>query len=356
MTEQPIHPFRHHGRTGAAIRLALVNLGLNIITLSFWRFWGRTRVRRMLWGGTSAWDDPVEYTGTGKELFKGFVLVMLVIYLPLVGLYAWAQALMVAENPLGALMISVLYPLTIFLIAVGTFRARRYQLSRTVWRGIRGGQTGSAVGYALRSMAVWLLVPLSLGWALPWGEMMLARYRLGHTTFGDRSFSCDGGTKGLYGAIALLWVCGIVYLVVVGALGAAMSSIPAEWGVDPQVAGGLYAIGLTIGAFFVLALPWAGYRAAFYTNLAAGTSFDGHRFSIGVRTWTLVRLGLGNMLISLFSLGLLRPWAALRTFRFACGAIVVDGMPDFAAIHQTADTGPASGEGLISVLDGAGEF
>lgn len=338
------------------IRLALVNLGLNIATLSFWRFWGRTRVRRLLWGGSSAWGDPVEYTGTGRELFKGFLLALVVIYLPLVGLYGWAQMLVAAADLRGGLILAGLYPLTVFLIAAGSYRARRYQLSRTVWRGIRGGQTGSAIGYALRGMAVWLLVPLSLGWALPWGEMMLARYRLGHTTFGDRPFTCDAGTKGLYGWMALMWVCGVAYLVVVGTLGAVVSSIPAEWGIDPQVAGGLYAIGLAIGALLVLVLPWAGYRAAAYTNLATGTAFEGHRFAAGVTTWPLIRLALGNLLISLLSLGILRPWAAVRIFRFGCGVITIDGVPDFAAIHQTADTGPASGEGLISVLDGAGEF
>ncbi|MDO8607983.1 MAG: YjgN family protein [Phaeospirillum sp.] len=351
MTPEPIFPFRHHGRTGAAVRVALVNLGLNIVTLSFWRFWGRTNVRRLLWGGTSVWDDPVEYTGLGGELFKGFLLVLLVVYLPLLGLYGWAQVLIAAEDPRGGLMLAGLYPLTIFLIAVGGFRARRYQLSRTLWRGIRGGQTGSAVGYALRSMAVWVLVPLTLGWALPWGEMMLARYRLGHTTFGDRTFACDAGVKGLYARMAVMWLCGAVYLT----LAVGFAVLLEQWGIEEE-AGAFYLAMLALGAVFVLVVPWAWYRAAVFTRLAAGTSFDGHRFTAQVRTWPLIRLVLGNALISLFSLGVLRPWAAQRTFRFTCSVMAVDGVPDFAAIHQSADHGPSTGEGLVSVLDGAGEF
>ena len=338
------------------IRLALANLGLNIVTLSFWRFWGRTKVRHLLWDGTTVWDDPVEYTGTGKELFKGFLLALVAIYLPLVAGFGWAQVLAAKGDPRGALMISVLYPLTLFLIGVGSFRARRYQLSRTVWRGIRGGQTGSAAGYALRSMAVWLLVPLSLGWALPWGEMMLARYRMGHTTFGDRPFRCHADTKGLYGRMAVIWLCGVVYLALAAALGVAAAGMAAGAGIGRSAVGGLYAAALALGAVFVLAWPWARYRAALYANLAAGTSFDEARFSAEVGTWPLMRLAVGNILISLLSLGLLRPWAALRVFRFSCAAIAIDGVPDFAAIHQTADTGPRTGEGLISVLDAAGEF
>ena len=356
MITEPIHPFRHHGQTGAAIRLALVNLGLDIVTLSFWRFWGRTRLRKMLWGNTTVWDDPVEYTGTGGELFKGFLVVLVLIYLPLAGGFAWAQALMAEQDPRAASAISALYLLVILLVAAGMYRARRYQLSRTVWRGIRGGQTGSALHYALLSLAVWLTVPMSVGWALPWGEMMLARYRWNHTTFGDKGFACDANTKGLYGRLALIWACAMIYGVVAVGIIALAVAAATELEMDEQVVIGALSVGLFILAIFALAIPWARYRAAVLAKTAAGISFDGHRFAAPVRTWPLIRLSLGNMLISLFSLGLLRPWVALRTFRFACGVISMDGVPDFATVRQSADTGPSSGEGLISVLDGAGEF
>ena len=356
MTIEPIHPFRHHGQTGAAIRLALGNLGLDILTLSFWRFWGKTRVRRMLWGDTTAWDDPVEYTGTGGELFKGFLVVLVLIYLPLAGGFAWAQALMAEQDPRAPSALSSLYLLVILLVAAGSYRARRYQLSRTLWRGIRGGQTGSALHYALLNLAMWLTASLSLGWALPWGEMMLVRYRWNHTRFGDKSFRCDASTKGLYGRLAAIWGSAALYMAVLGALGAMVAGIPTEWGMDKEVSGALFAVAASIGAVVVLAVPWARYRAAVLANTAAGISFDGHRFAAPVKTWPLARLALGNLLISFFSLGLLRPWAAQRMFRFACGVIAMDGLPDFAAVHQGADTGPASGEGLIAVLDGAGEF
>src|SRR5262249_44313039 len=35
--------------TGTILGHAFLNLLLNIVTLGFWRFWGRTRVRRYLW-------------------------------------------------------------------------------------------------------------------------------------------------------------------------------------------------------------------------------------------------------------------------------------------------------------------
>lgn len=349
-------PFAHHAGTGAMIRLALVNLLLSILTLSLYRFWGKTRVRRLLWGGTRAWGDPVEYTGTGKELFIGFLLVLFLIYLPIVAGFGWAQLLVTAGNPLGGLVVSALYLLTVLLVAVGLYRARRYQMSRTRWRGIRGGQTGSGWSYALRSLMVWIAVPLSLGWAWPAGEMWLARYRFNNTTFGDRPLRCDATASGLYGRFFLVWISGLVFaLVAVGLSGSMQALIELEELDEAAVVLG-FATTLALAALLILALPWAWYRAGFYRNLAAGMEFAGSRFSAETGAWRLIRLVAGNMVISLLSLGILRPWASLRTFRCACAVIGVEGEPDFAAIHRSNDDGPSTGEGLVAVLDGAGEF
>ncbi|EME70897.1 hypothetical protein H261_05794 [Paramagnetospirillum caucaseum] len=338
------------------IRLALVNLLLSILTLSLYRFWGKTRVRRLLWGGTTAWSDPVEYTGTGKELFTGFLIVLFLIYLPLAAGFGWAQVLVTTGNPLGGLAISLLYLLTVLLVAVGLYRARRYQMSRTRWRGIRGGQTGSGWGYALRSLAVWLAVPLSLGWAWPWGEMWLARYRFGNTTFGDRPLRCDATASGLYGRFALVWISGLVFTAAAVILVGAMEMAVEQEEYGEAVAGMVFTLLLLLVAAVTLVLPWAWYRAGFYRNLAAGIEFEGSRFSADTGAWRLMRLVAGNLLLTLFSLGILRPWASLRTFRYACAVIGVEGEPDFAAVHRSDDSGPKTGEGLAAVFDGAGEF
>jgi len=368
MISQPVslRPFRHHGDTGDMIALSLSNMLLSFATLSLWRFWGRTKVRRQLWGDVEAWGDPVEYTGTGKELFIGFLVVLVSVYLPLVAGYSWANLLIARRDPWGGLLAGVLYLLTVFLIYAGTYRARRYQLSRTVWRGIRGGQDGSALRFGLIATGIALLGLLSLGWTAPWGEMLLARYKMRHTRFGDRAFDCDAVARGLYRRFAAIWVagvlCGVAIAALIGGVATLLGTIPGlpkgPGGVSmaPAFAAILVLFGFLPLGLIIMALPMAWYRAGFYRQLAAGTSFSGHRFSAEVRTWGLIRLFVGNLLISLFSLGVLRPWAALRVFRFGCAMITIDGEPDFAAVAQTADTGPRSGEGLISVLDGAGEF
>ena len=53
----------------------MVNLLLTIVTLGIYRFWAKTRIRRYLWSQTEFLGDRFEYTGTGKELLIGFLIV-----------------------------------------------------------------------------------------------------------------------------------------------------------------------------------------------------------------------------------------------------------------------------------------
>ena len=72
------------------------------------------------------------------------------------------------------------------------FRARRYRLTRTVWRGVRFWMKGSGWAYAARA-ALWaLLVILTLGLMLPWREAALERYKMRHSYYGDLQGSFEG--------------------------------------------------------------------------------------------------------------------------------------------------------------------
>ena len=63
--------------------LSLKNGLLNLVTLTLWRFWGKTEVRRRVWRGVRLNDEAFEYTGRGVELFVGFLLALVVLGAPL---------------------------------------------------------------------------------------------------------------------------------------------------------------------------------------------------------------------------------------------------------------------------------
>ena len=165
---------------------------LELVTFGFYRFWLVTDIRRHLWSNTSIDGDAAEYTGRAKELLIGFLIALAI----LVPIYL-AYFLIGIEFERWKGFAST--PLFISFYAFGQFaiyRARRYRLTRTVWRGVRFWMDGSGWLYSLRAMLWGLLVFLTLGLALPWREASLERYKMQHTHFGDLQgdFEGDGWT------------------------------------------------------------------------------------------------------------------------------------------------------------------
>jgi uncharacterized membrane protein YjgN (DUF898 family) len=181
-------PVAFTGGRGDFFRLVARGAGLELITVGFYRFWLVTDIRRHLWSNTVIDGDAAEYTGRGKELLIGFLFalaILMPIYLGyfLIGLEA-ERLKAFASFPL----IAAFYVFGQFAI----YRARRYRLTRTVWRGVRFWMDGSGWAYAGRA-TLWLLFAIvTLGFALPWRLAALERYKMRHSWYGDLQGSFEG--------------------------------------------------------------------------------------------------------------------------------------------------------------------
>lgn len=186
----------YDGTFGPVAKIALVNAVLGLLTLGIYRFWGKTRMRQYLWSRITILGDRLEYTGTPKELLLGFLVaagIMVLLSLAFFGLTILTGASSMAE-PVQTVYFIAIY----FLVFFAIYRARRYRLNRTQWRGIRFGQTGSARGYALRAMALLLLTGLSLGLCYPYMQTRLQEYQINNTWFGNRNLAFDGKAYDLF--------------------------------------------------------------------------------------------------------------------------------------------------------------
>ena len=287
-------PVLFSGRAGSFLGLLVKGALLQLVTFGFYRFWLNTDLRRHLWAGTSIDGDALEYTGRGRELLIGFLFALAII-----GPIFFIYFLIGIEAERAKAFLSA--PLYLFLYFFGQFaiyRARRYRLTRTVWRGVRFWMQGSGLAYAWRSFLWALLTGVTLGLALPWREAALERYKMRHTFYGDLQGSFVGKGWDFFKRGVWIWLVAMsvpVTFIVIGVAGymmnngtvqnnAAMLNLARQ-----DLSMGLkILIGLAIFTFYVLILLvpvalYAKYKAIEMKWWVAGVRFGTLSLTSGLR-------------------------------------------------------------------------
>jgi uncharacterized membrane protein YjgN (DUF898 family) len=199
-----------NGNTPQLRSLAIVTTLLTLVTLGIYRFWARTRLRRYFWSAVTLDGHGFEYTGKGIEKLTGFLIAVavLAIYLGIfqVALSFVGMSLLEAVESDGDQIRGVFLTYATFLLLAplifyAQYRARRYMLSRTKWKGIRFGADQAAWGYAIRAISHWMLTFLTLGVLLPRQTFYLEKYKADRTWFGTAQFLQEGRWQSLYPAM-----------------------------------------------------------------------------------------------------------------------------------------------------------
>jgi uncharacterized membrane protein YjgN (DUF898 family) len=343
---------------GGFVGLSLLNGLLRILTLGVYHFWGKTEARQRIWSAVRIDGEPLEYRGTGSELFKGFIIVFLLVLLPL-GLVSLLPLLLGASRTRDVLFQFGLFFVIFALGGLAIYRARRYRLSRTRWRGIRGAMSGRSTPFAWTYIWTTVLIPFTLGWIVPWRAARLQRTLFNDTQFGDKNFVFTGTSGPLYARYWLVWVSAIVLYFVVG-IGIVMVLVAGTGGQPPPPGAPLppptgwqvAAISaIVLGALLVFAMIRAWYSSGMFNYFAAQTRYQGCGFRLNTTVPSLVWLVASNYLIRLLSLGVLTPVAEARSMRYIVERLSIEGDADWPAIGQNPAALMARGEGLAEAFD-----
>jgi uncharacterized membrane protein YjgN (DUF898 family) len=197
---------RFRGATRVFWRLVARGAVLLAFTLGIYRFWLTTDIRRFLWSNTELAGESFEYTGTARELLLGFLIAVAI----LIPLYVAFFLLALSAAPIGELAGMIAFVALTVLGHYAVYRARRYRLTRTIYRGVRFHQTGSAWRYAVCAVWWWCLILLTLGLAYPFAQSRLERFKMGHTFFGDLPGRFEGSGLKLLLRGFVLWLLAVV--------------------------------------------------------------------------------------------------------------------------------------------------
>ncbi|MGL4243350.1 MAG: YjgN family protein [Beijerinckiaceae bacterium] len=270
---------------------------LTIVTLGIYRFWYRTDLRRWYWRNTVIDGDSFEYRGTPKELFIGF-LIALAVTLPLYFGGAIA-ALLLASEAAGNIVTAIGLLALALLAQYGAYRSRRFRLTRTLWRGLRFDQSGSAWRYALVSFAWFIATVATAGLLLPLFRRALEEMKVRNTSFGTAA----GRFSAPIGRLMAIWTpIWLLLLVLIGAAVVWFAAVDTAGGrqdaVEEFVPMALLAVAGAIAAF---CLGWPIYRAAEFRAFTSGTAIGPVTFSSDLSASSLfgMYLKFGLVLIGL---------------------------------------------------------
>lgn len=348
----------YDGQTGQVYKIWLLNILMNIITLGIYSFWGKTRMRQYVVGAFVLHKDRFEYTGTGKELFFGFlkaIPVFLALYLPF----------MIASfvDPEAVWPMVFLIPF-LYVFPVALYSAFRYRISRTQWRSIRFGLEGSVMKYANLYLWRWLINIVSLGVLIPYSDIRRYRYIADNAYFGDILFRFEGRGKDLMTTHLATYSMGIGFLMIafygLQLMATFFSTIQVtmeEQALSTEEAllifgdsSFIVALACVILPFIMVPIVRLIYKTALIHEMTNHLYAGEIGFRSTVTTLALMKLKLVNILILICTLGLGLPYIMQRNVRFFVQHTQVKGDLETIGIKQATGRKPTDAEGLHEVM------
>ncbi|NVK17329.1 MAG: DUF898 domain-containing protein [Methylocystaceae bacterium] len=348
------------GKIGELYKIFIPNLIFSILTLGIYRFWAKTRNRRYIFSKMKVLGDGFEYTGTGGELFKGFLIVFFLILLPFGVIPSYfAESMMMTHPELAAFIQGVQGLGILLLIPVAIIRAYKYLYSRVHWRGISFAQVGKTSGYWWRWLVLNALMPFTLWLAYPLKQVVLTRYLVQNSRFGNQAFTIDISARKLYPTFLLSYVLGLLSLGLVitvtvfttRILGESYTLINGELPPEAELYNLLIFAAAALIHFTLAGLAMSLYYAKFFNYCLSQTNLNECQFKGTVKAKKLLGFMVVNLLIIVVTLGLGFPILANRYMKFIADHVATSNIVTLEQTIQIERNVLKTGEGLADALD-----
>lgn len=343
---------RFTGNWREYLPIAATNALLIIVTLGIYRFWATARQRRYLWSRTHVIDDHLEWSGTGKEMFFGFLIVVAIL-IPFFLFFQFLFPALIARGKEGAAagIFTLFYIALLYLGGFARFRALRYRLSRTWWHGIRGGSDDPGWNYGGEWLGRYALTFMTMFIMFPWAATRLWNARWNAMSFGPLQFRADLTAEGLKWRWALVYLApmaallaGIMITAAIG-FGAAVSGEAS----NPTIAGVI--VGIFVLIYLVIPLMTLHWFAGYFRHAAEATRLGDLEFEFDATTMQWLGLFLGNLALAVVTLGFGLTYWGYRNWSFIIRHMHVYGTVDVLDLTQSSTHAPREAEGFADAFD-----
>jgi len=309
-------------------RLWVVNVLLTLLTLGVYSAWAKVRKARWFARHTRLMGDAFDYHGRPGPILLGRLLV-----LPLLLAYGYA---FLWSTTAGLLAFGLLYAAGPLLFA----QAQRFKLGNTSWRGLRFGFDApwtAVYQVCLPLLLLWtgstLVLELHLGEKLVWGSLALTALGLpwahgrlkqlqhSHGRYGAQRFSYVQRHGAFYDA----YISALGMLVLAGLIGSFSTWLFKQWGPqDAEVQTGLMVILAGIWMMLLAWLfAWPLFAAKVQQIVWRRTDLGDVAFGCDIEPSRFWWLSFRQILLVLLTAGLYWPFAAVALARHRIESITL---------------------------------
>lgn len=315
-------PFEFWGTGMEYFKIWIVNIILSIVTLGIYSPWAKVRRKQYFYGNTDLRGASFEYLADPMKILKGRAIVG--------GFFIMYSA------------VSLVHPIIEFILSLGfvvilpwlVVRSLAFNARNSAIRNIRFGFDGK-YGQAAKVYILWpILAALTLGLLFPYVYFRQKKFVVENSSYGTTKFEFTA-TSGEYYNI---WISAI---------------IPAVLGVLVYVVLSFVFAPLSILFFLAMYLYFMAYFSVKTTNLLYNSSRLGpHRLDADLEVKQYFVLVATNTIAVVFTLGMLHPWAKVRTTRYKAEhlSLSVSGNLDSFVAQEQKEVS-ALGEEMADFLD-----
>ena len=366
--------FEFTGKAGEYFSIWIVNVLLTILTLGIYSAWAKVRTNQYFYGNTRLDGNTFRYLADPKQILKGRIIAVAFF-----AVYYFSGLISPLAAGISLLVLVLLMPALIVM-------SMSFQLKNTAYRNIKFKfEKNYKKAYMVFILPILILgpyfifitlfqpeelavqqqempkhllimlagFPLLIMLLFPWWEYMITGFKVNHSNFGTADFTF-GAKKRQYYFLYLKPFLGIVLVGVLFAViaGAIAGYTKASGATESTNASPIVTIAMPF-LLVIFYLWFFAYLQARRTNLVFNNvSIDGHQLTSKLGVMYMMYLYATNTLAMALSLGLLMPWAKIRTARYRASVTAIEPSGDFDGfIGAQANPQSALGEEMGDIFD-----
>ncbi len=301
-------PFEFSGKVGEYFKIWIVNVSLTILTLGVYSAWAKVRKKQYFYRSTFLLDTPFDYLAEPKKILKGRLIVFGALIV--LGTAGYFQPYLLLILAIPAIL---LFPW--LAVKALTFKARN-----SSYRNIRFDFCGTYNQALIIFVVQQIFTVLTLGFGYPYQRYRRTKFVFDNGAYGTTPFRFMLGDSGRFYGVYLWQAAGVGFLVgittqVALAIGGGILPVAAFPMVEQFIS---VLASLTLIAF----LRAAGTNLVWSNVILRGNPSTVYFLST-LSAQRMIWLYLSNAIAIMFSLGLLIPWARLRTVRYRLSNLYV---------------------------------